>query len=94
MEEHVGKEGAYVWIYEPDGVKVLTPHQVRKMQGNTFKGLQRRSMAGLTGRILDCNVGSQSWGIPIGSNRRGIVSERLRELRAQNALDLALRPRR
>jgi hypothetical protein len=94
MERHVGKKGAYVWIYERDGVKVLSPHQVRRMQGNTFEGLQRRSMAGLTGRILDCYAGSRTWGIPMGSNRRQILHERLRQVRAQNALDLALKPAR
>lgn len=60
MEQHAGTRGAYVWVYEQDGVKVLSPHQVRQMRGNTFEGLQRRSMAGLTGRILDCYAGSRA----------------------------------
>ena len=90
MEQHVGAKGAYVWIYAQDGVKVLSVHQVRQMQGNTFEGLQGRSMAGLTGRILDCYAGSRAWGIPMGPNRRQIIQERLRQVRAQNALDLAL----
>jgi hypothetical protein len=94
MEQHVGKEGAYVWIYEPNGVKVLSAHQVRQMEGNDFTELPRRSMAGLTGRILDCFAGSQKWGIPVGPNRRRVVEERLRQVRARNALDVALKHRR
>jgi hypothetical protein len=91
MERHVGKEGTYVWIYEPDGVKVLSSHQVRSMDGDTIEGLPRRSVAGLTGRILDCYAGSRAWGIRHSSNRRQIIHERLRELRARNALDLRLK---
>ena len=91
MEQHVGKEGTYVWIYESDGVKVLSSHQVRQMQGNTLEGLNGRSVAGLTGRILDCYAGSQAWGIPMSGNRRQIIHERLREVRAQNALDLQVK---
>ncbi|WP_373413559.1 hypothetical protein [Ensifer aridi] len=91
MERHVGTKGAYIWIYEQDGVKVISPHQVRRMRGNTFEGLQRRSMAGLTGRILDCYAGSREWGIPMGANRRQVVEDRLRQVRAQNALDIAMK---
>jgi hypothetical protein len=91
MERHVGQEGTYVWIYEPDGVKVLSSHQIRQMRDNTLEGLSRRSMAGLTGRILDCYAGSQAWGIHASSNRRQIIHERLREVQAKNALDLKLK---
>jgi hypothetical protein len=90
MEQHIGTKGAYVWIYEQDGVKVLSPHQVRQRRGNTFEGLQRRSMAGLTGSIRECYAGSRERGIPMESNQRQIIQGRLREVRAQNALDLAL----
>jgi len=93
MERQVGTKGAYIWIYERDGVKVLSPHQVRQMKGNTFEGLQPRSMAGLTGRILDCFAGSQASGIPMGPNRRQKVGNLLRQIRAENALDLALERR-
>jgi hypothetical protein len=93
MEEHVVKEGSYVWIYERDGAKVLSSHQIRRMKGNSFEGLHRRSVAGLAGRILDCNAGSQSWGVPMGVNRRRVIHDRLRDLRSRNALDLALKHR-
>ena len=91
MEQHVGKEGTYVWVYEPNGVKVLSSHQVRKMRGNTLDGTNTRSMAGLTGRILDCYAGSQAWGIPASGNRRQVIHDRLRQLRARNALDLYIK---
>jgi hypothetical protein len=93
MEGHVGKEGTYVWIYERDGVKVLSSHQVEQMRGNSLEGLSRRSMAGLTGRILDCYAGSRAWGIPASGNRRQIIHERLRRIQAKNSLDLHLKQR-
>jgi hypothetical protein len=91
MEQTIGTKSAYVWIYEPDGVKVLSPSQVRRMRGNSFKGLHRRSIRGLTGRILDCFAGNRMWGIPMAENRRQIVRERLLRVRATSALDLAFK---
>lgn len=91
MVHHVGSGSAYVWVYEPDGVKVLSRGQVGKMVGNTLDGLAPRSVAGLTGRILDCNAGSRDWGIKMGPRRRDDVRERLTQVRAQNALDVALK---
>ncbi|MGT2465053.1 hypothetical protein ACVOMV_06100 [Mesorhizobium atlanticum] len=88
MEQHVGSKGAYVWIYEQSGVRVVSPHEVRQMPGNTIDGVHRRSMAGLTGRILDCYAGSRGWGIPKGANRRQLIQEQLRRVRARNALDI------
>lgn len=92
MERHIGSSASYVWIYEPGGVKVLSPTSVRRMKGNSIEGLPRRSVAGLTGRVLDCYAGSRKWGIPMGPNRRQNLAERLREVRALNALDVALEP--
>jgi hypothetical protein len=91
MEQFVGKEGTYVWIYERDGVKVFSSHQVQRMRGNTLEGLYHRSVAGLTGRILDCYAGSRAWGIPMSGNRRQLIGERLRQVRAKNGLDLQLK---
>jgi hypothetical protein len=95
MQHHAGSEGTYVWIYAQDGVRVFSSHQIRRMRGNTFEGLQPRSMVGFTGRILDCYAGTQNWGIPMGPmrDRRRILVERLREVRAQYALDLSVRQR-
>lgn len=90
MERQVGKEGTYVWIYEPDGVKVLSSHQVRQMSGDNLAGVYRRSVAGLTGRILDCYAGSRAMGVPAKGNRRRIIEHRLRDIRAKNGLDLRI----
>ena len=91
MKQHIGAEGAYVWIYEAGGIKVMSSNQVDRMQGNTFNGIQRRSMTGFTGRILDCYAGSRNWGITTEGNRRQAVNERLREIRVQNAIDISLK---
>lgn len=91
MQRVVGKEGSYVWIYEPDGVKVLSVQQVRTMKGNSLKGLQPRTVEGFTGRILDCYAGSRGWGISPGPNRRRLVADRLRSARAANILDVNLK---
>lgn len=91
MQRYGGVEGSYVWIYEQNGVKVLSPNEIRKMRGDSIAGLHSRSVAGFTGRILDCFAGSQSWGVPMGPNRREEIGRRFREVRAQNALDVALK---
>lgn len=91
MKKIVGKEGAYVWIYEPDGIKVLSAHQVSKMKRNNLQGLVPRSMKGFTGRILDCFAGSRNWGIRSGANRRRLAADKLREARAANLLDINLK---
>ena len=91
MERQAGAKGCYVWIYGQDGVKVFSPYQIRRMRGNTLDGLQPRSMAGLTGRILDCYAGSRAWGIAMGPNRREAIRARLREVRSDNTLDVALK---
>ncbi len=90
MEHQAGVKGCYVWIYEQEGVKVFSLHQIRQMRGNTLDGLRPRSVAGLTGRILDCYAGSQNWGIPMGPRRRQVIRDRLQWVRSDNALDVAL----
>ena len=82
--------GSYVWIYEPDGVKVLTPHQVRRMRGNSLEGINSHTVSGLTGRILDCHAGNKKWGVPKTHDRQLYVRNRLRDLRIRNGLDLNL----
>lgn len=91
MKKIVGKEGTYVWIYEPDGIRVLSAHQVNQMKRNSLQGLAPRSMKGFTGRILDCFAGSRSWGVPSGSDRRKLAGDKLREARAANLLDINLK---
>lgn len=91
MKKYGGSQGSYVWIYEQSGVKVLSPNEIKKMQGNSIAGLHSRSAAGFTGRILDCHAGSQAWGIPMGPERREEIGRRFRRIRAQNTLDLALK---
>lgn len=91
MEALAGREGVYVWIYEPEGVKVLSSHQVSQMTTNDLAGIAPRTTAGFTGRILDCHAGSQYWGIPGVGDRRRLVAERLREARASSLLDIKLK---
>jgi hypothetical protein len=91
MRQYGGAEGSYVWIYEPSGVKVFSANEISKMHGNSIAGLHSRSASGFTGRILDCYAGSQAWGIPMGPERRQEIERRFRQIRAQNALDLALK---
>jgi hypothetical protein len=95
MERLTGHEGTYVWVYEQDGARVFSSSQVRQMRDDSFDGLPPRSIAGLTGRILDCNAGSRKWGIPMGPkrDRHQMMRKRLREVRAQHALDMALKQR-
>lgn len=90
MERQVGKEGTYVWIYEPDGVKVLSSHQVRQMRDDNLAGINRRSVGGLTGRILDCFAGSRAMGIAAKGDRRRIIQHRLRQMRFTNGLDVRI----
>lgn len=94
METIADREGVYVWVYEPDGVKVLSSHQVGKMKQNSLNGIQPRSMTGFTGRILDCYAGSRAWGIPSTGGRRKMVADRLLEVRASNLLDIKLKKAR
>lgn len=91
MEAVADRKGVYVWVYEPDGVKVLSSHQVGQMKQNSLTGIQPRTMTGFTGRILDCYAGSRAWGIPSTGDRRKIVAERLLEVRASNLLDIKLK---
>jgi hypothetical protein len=91
MEKLAGRKGTYIWLYGPDGVKVITPHQVEAMEDNDFEGLYHRSMKGLTGRILDCNAGSKRIGIPRHvPNRKQYLRAKLEQWRAKAALDVAL----
>jgi hypothetical protein len=80
----------YVWIYQADGVRVLSPRQVQQMTGNSLTGLGPRRVAGHMGRILDCYAGSKKWGIPSGADRRQFLARRLRGLSVPNGLDLHL----
>lgn len=91
MQALAGREGVYVWVYEPDGVKVLSSHQVSQMRKNNLTGVTPRTMAGFTGRILDCYAGSRAWGIPSAGDRRKLIGDRLREARASNLLDIKLK---
>jgi hypothetical protein len=90
MERAIGGAGSYVWIYRPDGVKVLTPHEVRHMRGNSLEGTNARVVSGLTGRILDCHAGNRKWGVPKTPDRQLYVRDRLQDLRIRNGLDLNL----
>lgn len=91
MQKLVGKEGAYVWIYRPDGVRVLSSHQVHQMKHNDLSDVTPRSVEGFAGRILDCYAGSRAWGVASGGNRRAALSDKLREARASNLLDVKLK---
>jgi hypothetical protein len=94
METVVGPKGAYVWVYEPDGVKVLSSHQIKTMEGNDVDGLYRRTIEGFMGRILDCFAGSREWGIGERVHRRAAIYKRLRALRIDNGLDIEIRKAR
>ncbi|MEW9806425.1 hypothetical protein [Mesorhizobium marinum] len=94
MRQVAGSKGAYVWIYEADGVRVVSSHQVSQMRHNTLADVVPRSATGFFGRILDCYAGNRSWGIPNGSDRREAVATRLRETRANNLLDIKLKKSR
>ncbi|MBW8321642.1 MAG: hypothetical protein K0M49_08010 [Arenimonas sp.] len=86
-------EFSAVLKYEPNGVKVLSSHQVGQMKHNSLAGIQPRTTTGFTGRILDCYAGSRAWGIPSAGDRRKMVAERLLEVRASNLLDIKLKKR-
>jgi hypothetical protein len=95
MEKVAGKKGTYIWIYTPDGVKVVSPYQVRHMRSDAFYGLYHRSPEGLMGRILDCYAGSKKIGIPKSvRDRRRYLQEMLERFRAKNAVDISLRETR
>lgn len=90
MEGQVGREGTYVWIYEPGGVKVFSSHQIRQMQDDSLARIAARSAGGFAGRILDCFAGSRTMGIAAKEDRRRIIKSRLREIRFRNSLDLKI----
>lgn len=91
MKNVAGKSGAYVWIYTPNGTKVLSAYQVERMTQNSLDSMQPRSVEGFSGRVLDCYAGSRDWGIsgPL-QDRRERVASRLREARSKSILDLRL----
>jgi hypothetical protein len=89
-----GKTSVYCWIYEPQGVKVISPYQVNQMTENSLVGVVPRSIAGFVGRILDCYAGSKEWGIPTVGNCRQLVATKLRDARAKNILDISLKEAR
>jgi hypothetical protein len=91
MRELAGDKGAYVWVYEPEGVKVVSSYQVDKMRHDSLAGVKSRSVTGFVGRILDCYAGSRAWGIPSRSNRREAVAAKLRNVRARNLLEIDLK---
>lgn len=88
MKNAAGPRGGYVWIYEADGVRVISPYQVDQMTGDSLNGIVPRKAAGFVGRILDCHAGSREWGITGDSNRRQIIETKLRATRAKNVLDI------
>lgn len=94
MQKVAGKKSAYVWIYEPTGVKVLSSHQVHQLQQDNLDDVRPRSVSGFFGRILDCYAGSKAWGIRNGIDRRAKVADKLREARAKNILDINVKNRK
>lgn len=94
MRDHISAEGVYVWVYEPEGVKVISSHQVDKMKKNSLGDVRPRSSAGFFGRVMDCFAGSKAWGIPNGGDRRKAVAVKLREARARNIVDINFRKQR
>jgi hypothetical protein len=94
MRQVVSRKGVYVWVYEPDGVRVISSHQVNQMERSSLDGTRPRSATGFVGRILDCYAGSRAWGIPGGGDRRQEVARRLRAVRARNILDIKLKKRK
>lgn len=90
MKKVADSDSVYVWVYEPDGVRVVSSHQVNEMQDNSLADTTSRSVKGFFGRILDCYAGSKTWGIPDRGNRRQEVGRRLREARARRILDIKL----
>lgn len=92
MKKTAGSNGAYIWIYTPNGTNVLSAYQVEKMSNDSLDDLQPRSVQGFTGRIIDCFAGSRDWGISGPTqDRRALVAGRLREARAKNVIDLNLK---
>jgi hypothetical protein len=91
MRGHVAEEGVYVWVYEPEGVKVISSHQVGQMQSNSLADVKPRSATGFFGRVIDCYAGSKAWGIPSTGDRRKAVAAKLREARARNIVDIKLK---
>lgn len=91
MAANVGNKGAYVWIYERSGIKVISAKQVEQMQHNNLKDVKPRSAEGFFGRILDCYAGSKKWGISSKGDRRETMNKKLRELRPRNGIDIQLK---
>lgn len=88
MQQIAGKRGAYVWGYKPDGVRVLSSHQVKRMKSNDISEVGPRTMRGFTGRVFDCYAGSKAWGITSEGNRHHAIGDRLRKARAKTILDI------
>lgn len=91
MKREAGNEGAYVWIYQPEGVKVVSSHQVNQMQHNSLADVRPRSVEGFFGRILDCYAGSKKWGVPSRGDRRIAIDAKLLGVRTRNLLDIQLK---
>lgn len=92
MQAVAGSKGTYIWVYTPEGVKVISPHQVRHMRDNDFGALYHRSAEGFTGRILDCYAGNRRLGIPKDvPDRKRYLRLMIERLRAKRALDIRMR---
>jgi hypothetical protein len=91
MAAKFGETSAYVWVYKPNGVYVLSPEQLRNSDETLATNIPgARRMSGFAGRILDCYAGNKTHGIRRGPNRKQQIDNLIRELHADNALDVSI----
>ncbi|TPJ31088.1 MULTISPECIES: hypothetical protein [unclassified Mesorhizobium] len=81
---------AYVWIYEPEGVRILSASSILGRRETSVAKLKREDMVDHIDAILECSKGSPFLALPTGPNKRAALSEMMNQLHAKAALELVI----
>lgn len=81
---------AYVWVYEPDGVRIVSASSILGRRDTSVTKLKREDMVDHIDAILECSKGSPSLALPSGPNKRAALSAMMKQLHAEAALELVI----
>jgi hypothetical protein len=85
-------KGSYVWIYGPNGVRVVPASEVATQTKMSPTSLGSRSVGELFQNVFDCFAGDQRHANPDIFRSRAALGEMLQELGAQNGVALTIAP--